>query len=112
MDIDWIKKKIKEENYEFSAHAEEERQAGKLMVSEIESALLESEIQGGRITVKGKKEFQSADMHSCYVILRRRTMKHCIVVVMICCSVLMGNFSHAEFLKQPPTYSSSLTVTV
>lgn len=44
MDIDWIKRKVQEGNYEYSAHAEEERQADKLMVSEIETALLEGEI--------------------------------------------------------------------
>lgn len=44
MGIDWIKKKIKEENYEFSAHAEEERQADKLMVHDVEKSLLEGEI--------------------------------------------------------------------
>ena len=44
MDIDWIKKKISEGDYEFSAHAEEERQADKLMIHEIEKVLLKGEI--------------------------------------------------------------------
>lgn len=44
MDIDWIKKNIIEGDYEFSAHAEAERQAEKLLIHEIEKALLECEI--------------------------------------------------------------------
>lgn len=44
MDISWIKKEIKESDYEFSAHAEEERQADKLTISEIEQALSYGEI--------------------------------------------------------------------
>lgn len=44
MDIAWIRNKIVENNYEFTAHAEEERQADKLMVQEIEKALLQGEL--------------------------------------------------------------------
>ncbi len=44
MDIGWIKNKISEGDYEFSAHAEEERQADKLMIKEIEKALIDGEI--------------------------------------------------------------------
>lgn len=44
MDINWIKEQIKEGDYEFSAHAEEERQADKLTIGEIEHALSEGEI--------------------------------------------------------------------
>lgn len=44
MIIAWIKSKIIEGEYEFSAHADEERQADKLMIGEIEDALLEGEI--------------------------------------------------------------------
>jgi hypothetical protein len=44
MDIDWIKKRIAEGDYEFSAHAEEERQADKLMIHEIEEAILKGKI--------------------------------------------------------------------
>jgi|SRR3989338_6981225 len=44
MDINWIKEQIKEGDYEFSAHAEEERQADKFTIDEIEHALSEGEI--------------------------------------------------------------------
>lgn len=38
MEISWIKAQIKEGDYEFSAHAEEERQAAKLTIGEVEHA--------------------------------------------------------------------------
>ena len=44
MDIDWIRKKVVEGDYEYSAHAEAERQADKLMLHEIKEALLEGEM--------------------------------------------------------------------
>jgi len=44
MDIEWIKSKLKNDDYEFSEHAEEERQAEKILIDEIEKALLEGEI--------------------------------------------------------------------
>jgi hypothetical protein len=44
MDIDWIKDKISGEDYEFAEHAEEERQADKILIEEIERALLNGEI--------------------------------------------------------------------
>lgn len=44
MDFDWIKSKITKGNYEFSSHAEEERQADKISISEIEKAILNGEV--------------------------------------------------------------------
>ena len=44
LDIDWIKKKVKTEEYEFSSHADYERQIDKISVLEIEKAILEGEI--------------------------------------------------------------------
>ncbi len=41
MDVQRIRKKIIEGNYDFSAHAEEEWQVDKIMTNEIEKALLE-----------------------------------------------------------------------
>lgn len=44
MDLDWIKLKIKYNQYELSAHAEDERQADKIPLGDIEKALLRGEI--------------------------------------------------------------------
>jgi len=44
MDIEWIKSKVEKEDYEFSDHAEEERQADKILIDEIEGVLVEGEI--------------------------------------------------------------------
>lgn len=38
--IKWIKKKVANGDYEFSSHADEERQVDKISISEIEMALL------------------------------------------------------------------------
>jgi len=44
MNIEWIKAKVSEGDYEFSAHAEDERQADKIPIEEVEYALLNGEI--------------------------------------------------------------------
>jgi len=44
MGIDWIKARVSNGEYEFSSHADDERQAEKISISEIELALLEGEI--------------------------------------------------------------------
>lgn len=44
MDITWIKFKIRQGEYELTAHAEEERQLDKISIEEIEQALLNGEI--------------------------------------------------------------------
>jgi hypothetical protein len=44
MDIDWIKSRVSDAEYEFSSHADDERQAEKISISEIEVALLQGEI--------------------------------------------------------------------
>jgi len=42
--ISWIKEKVIQGEYEFSGHADEERQADKVSISETEKALLNGEI--------------------------------------------------------------------
>ena len=44
MDINWVRTKVKSSNYEFSEHAEEERQSDKILICQIEKVLLEGEI--------------------------------------------------------------------
>ena len=44
MNIDWIRKKVSDDQYEFSSHADDERQADKISVLEVEKALLQGEI--------------------------------------------------------------------
>lgn len=44
MNINWIKSKIETGDYEFSAHAENERQADKILIEEIEFALRKGKI--------------------------------------------------------------------
>ena len=44
MDLQWIQQCIRTEEYEFSAHADDERQAEKIPLAEVELALLNSEI--------------------------------------------------------------------
>lgn len=39
MDINWLKEQIRKGDYEFSGHAEEERQVDKISIDEIEHAL-------------------------------------------------------------------------
>ena len=40
MDIEWIRQKVAADDYEFSDHAEEERQVDRIPISEVEHALL------------------------------------------------------------------------
>ena len=44
MDLNWIKSKVEKGEYELSGHAEEERQADKILIEEIENVLLNGEI--------------------------------------------------------------------
>jgi hypothetical protein len=44
LDIQWIRKQIESEDYEFSEHAEEERQAEQLSIMDIEEAILNGEV--------------------------------------------------------------------
>lgn len=44
MDIAWIRAKVHEGDYEVTSHAEEERQADKISIEEIESVLLNGEV--------------------------------------------------------------------
>ena len=44
MDLQWIQQCIRTEEYEFSAHADDERQAEKIPIVEVELALLSGEI--------------------------------------------------------------------
>jgi len=44
IEILWIKEKVKEHEYEFSAHADNERQSDKISVAEVENALLQGEL--------------------------------------------------------------------
>ena len=44
IDIHWIREKIKDNQYEYSSHADDERQADKISVLEVEKALLNGEI--------------------------------------------------------------------
>jgi len=44
IDINWIREKVRDNEYEFSSHADDERQADKISVSEVERALLQCEI--------------------------------------------------------------------
>ena len=44
MDIDWIKARVSNAEHEFSSHADDERQAEKISISEVELALLQGEI--------------------------------------------------------------------
>lgn len=44
MHLEWIKTKIHKGKYEISSHAEEERQADKISLTEIEKAILNGEI--------------------------------------------------------------------
>jgi hypothetical protein len=42
--IEWIKEEVRRGKYEFSGHGDEERQADKISINEIETALLRGEI--------------------------------------------------------------------
>jgi len=42
--LNWIKEQITKTDYEFSSHAEEEREAEKIIIAEIESAILNGEM--------------------------------------------------------------------
>jgi hypothetical protein len=44
LDITWIRQQIALGNYEFSGHAEDERQIDKILISEVEEALLNGEV--------------------------------------------------------------------
>lgn len=44
MDIEWIRQQVRSGNYEFSGHADDERQAERIPISEVEAALLNGEI--------------------------------------------------------------------
>ena len=44
MDIEWIRQQIRSENYEFSGHAEDERQNDRIQIAEVEQALLSGEV--------------------------------------------------------------------
>jgi len=44
IELEWIKARIKNDEYEVSSHAENERQAEKISLDEIESAILSGEI--------------------------------------------------------------------
>lgn len=44
MDIEWIKQRVRSGNPEFSGHADDERQAERISVAEVEGAILDGEI--------------------------------------------------------------------
>lgn len=44
MDIEWIEQQVRSGNYEFSGHADNERQAERITIAEVEAALLNGEI--------------------------------------------------------------------
>ena len=44
MDIEWIKHQVRSGNYEFSGHADDERQAEKIPIADVEGALINGEI--------------------------------------------------------------------
>lgn len=44
MDIEWIKQRVRSGNHEFSGHADDERQAERISVAEVEGAILDGEI--------------------------------------------------------------------
>jgi hypothetical protein len=44
LDIEWIRQQVRAANYEFSGHADDERQAERIPIAEVEEALLAGEI--------------------------------------------------------------------
>lgn len=42
--IEWLKSRVQEEQYEFSSHADREREADKISIAEVENAVLQGEI--------------------------------------------------------------------
>ncbi len=42
--MDWIRKQVQAQEYEFSEHAEHERQADRMTVTDVECALLDAEL--------------------------------------------------------------------
>lgn len=44
MDLDWIRRQVISNNYEFSGHADDERQAERISIADVESALRRAEI--------------------------------------------------------------------
>ena len=44
MDIEWIRQQVRSGNYEFSGHADDERQAERIPIADVEEALLNGEI--------------------------------------------------------------------
>lgn len=44
IELDWIREQVQIEKYEFSEHAEQERQADRIPIADVEHALLDAEI--------------------------------------------------------------------
>lgn len=44
MDIEWIRQQVRSGNYEFSGHADDERQAERIPIADVEEALRNGEI--------------------------------------------------------------------
>lgn len=44
MDVKWIQREVRSGEYEFSGHADEEREAEKILIADVEEALLTGEI--------------------------------------------------------------------
>ena len=44
MDIEWIRQQVRSGNYEFSGHADDERQAERIPIADVEETLLNGEI--------------------------------------------------------------------
>ncbi|MBI4256857.1 DUF4258 domain-containing protein [Candidatus Uhrbacteria bacterium] len=44
MDIEWIRQQLRSGNYEFSGHADDERQAERIPIADVEGALLNGEV--------------------------------------------------------------------
>jgi hypothetical protein len=44
LDIEWIRQQVRAGNYEFSGHADDERQAERIPIAEVEEALLAGEV--------------------------------------------------------------------
>ena len=44
MDIAWIQRQVRSGEYEFSGHADDEREAEKILIADVQEALLKGEI--------------------------------------------------------------------
>jgi len=44
LDIEWIRQQVRSGNYEFSGHADDERQAERIPIADVEETLLNGEI--------------------------------------------------------------------